>query len=170
VHVHTEVTDANDSSAPASIPVEGLTLPAANEAHQHLPPSKQCSTAADLPPYIQDLPVTLVPEDLDYLAAKGAFTLPHRHFLNICLCRYIEFVHPVLPLLKLNDTLMSIDDDTGGSGKVSLLLFFAIVYSALPFTESKHVRTAGYSSKLEARTAVYKKAKVRFNEAEKSQW
>jgi hypothetical protein len=158
-HVCDDPPAAVPSSAPASVRAEGLTTPAAEGSYHH-PTPEQYSTIANLPPYIQNLPSTLGSEDLDYLAAKGVFTLPDRYSLSICLCRYIEFVHPVLPLLNLNDTLMSMDDNTGKSGKTSLLLFFAIIYSALPFLETKHVRVAGYSSKLEARTAIYKKAKV----------
>jgi hypothetical protein len=164
--VYTEVFEANDSDAASSMPVEGPTSQAINRQYQHCVPPIQCSTVIDLPLYIQKLPITLRPEDLDHLAAKGAFTLPAKHFLIVCLCRYVEFVHPVLPFLKLNETLMAIDDERGMSGKVSLLLFFAIIYAALPFTENKHVRTVGYSTKLEARTAIYINAKVRFNGAD----
>jgi hypothetical protein len=116
--------------------------------------------ALDLPLYIQKLPATLNAEDLAYLTTKGAFVLPPQELINVCLCRYIEFVHPVLPLLNLNETLESIDDVAGKGKKISILLFFAIIYAALPFTEAKHIRVAGYTSKLDARTIIFKKAKV----------
>ena len=155
--VHNDISAPQNSGAPYSNPVESLTIPRARKS-DYL--TVRLSTAASLPLYIQALPATLGPEELVYLAWKDAFTLPSRHFLSVCLCRYIEFVHPVLPLLNLNDALVSIDDETGASGKISIILFLAIIYAALPFTEIEHVRAAGYSSKLEARTVFYKKVKV----------
>jgi hypothetical protein len=158
--LYAEAPVEKDSSPPASNPAQGFTNATADSCSHRLSSPRRSSSLIDLPLYLQDLPASIQSEDLDYLAAKGAFALPARDFLNICLCRYIEFVHPVLPLLNLNATIMSLDDATGMSGKTSILLLFAIIYAALPFVESKHVRAASYSSKLEARTAIYKKAKV----------
>ena len=119
------------------------------------------SPSGPLPAYIQPLPTNLDDEDLAYLSKKGALSMPSTSFRNVCLCRYIEFVQPVLPLLDLNETLAIISHSRADRGTISLLLFNAVMYAALAFVETKHIRRAGYTSKLAARTSFYTKAKVR---------
>ena len=117
--------------------------------------------ALSLPQYIERLPNSLSPEDVAFLSAKGAFSVPPRHILQVILCRYMEFVDPALPLLDVHATITAINDESGGSGSISILLLIAMIYAALPFVESKHVRGLGMESKLDARTQYYKKVKVR---------
>ena len=116
--------------------------------------------ALSLPRYIDRLPSSLSSEDIAFLSAKGAFAVPPRHVLQVILCRYMEFVDPALPLLDVHATVAAINDESGRSGTISILLLMAIIYAALPFVESKHVRGLGMQSKLEARTQYYKKVKV----------
>jgi hypothetical protein len=116
--------------------------------------------ALSLPQFIDRLPASLGSEDITFLSTKGAFHVPPRHVLQVILCRYVEFVHPALPLLDINPTMKTINDESGRSGRISILLLMAMIYAALPFVESKHVRGLGIESKLEARTLYYKKLKV----------
>jgi hypothetical protein len=118
--------------------------------------------ALSLPRYIDRLPSSLSQEDVAFLSAKGAFTIPPRHVLQVILCRYVEFVDPSLPLLDLHATVAAINDESGRSGTISILLLIAMIYAALPYVESKHVRGMGLQSKLEARTSYYRKVKVSY--------
>lgn len=113
-----------------------------------------------LPLYFNSLPTTLSLEDMAFLAKKGALSVPPRSFTRVILCRYVEFVHPALPLIDICSSITAINDCTGQSGKISFLLLLAMIYAALPFVELKHVRPLGFMSKLDARTSYYKKIKV----------
>lgn len=119
--------------------------------------SPKSSLMAD---YIMPLAANLSTIDLEYLSRKGALALPPVAFRNTCLCRYIEFVHPVLPLIDLNDFVTEISHGSNGGRGVSLLLLSAVIFAAVPFVETEHITSAGYASKLAARTELYKQAKV----------
>lgn len=129
-----------------------------SELHGHHEQAKKYDH--DLPRNIKRLPENLDRNFVEYLTKQGALMLPPDEFRDEVLCRYTEFVHPVLPLLDFNETIAAIDDSTGQSGTISLLLLFSMLYAALPFVEAEHVRRAGYATKLEARAAIYKKAEV----------
>jgi hypothetical protein len=117
-------------------------------------------TSPNLPPYLTPLPRSLDSETMHFLATKDTFSLPSTEFRDICLSRYIEFVHPLLPVLNLNNFLMTIERGTGEGGTISLSLFHAVLCSALSFVEEDVCTKAGYSSKREARQAFLDKTKV----------
>lgn len=117
-------------------------------------------TIPPLPAFITPLPETLDSTDLLFLSQKGALSLPHAEFRDICLSRYLEFVHPLLPLLDSRDFLTILQRGTGEGTTISLLLFNAVMCAGLAFVEKVHIVLAGYSSKKSARMAFFKKAKV----------
>ena len=155
--------DCQGSGTRASCPADKTNIRSRDGLSGHSNgtiPETISATINDLPDYVQPLSDGLDEDDLTYLLKKGVLSLPKEDFRNVCLCRYVEFVHPVLPLLELNETLTIIGTSNGQNGKISLLLLNVIIYAALPFVESKHIRSAGYASKLAARTVFYKKSKV----------
>lgn len=98
--------------------------------------------------------------DIDYLFAKGALSLPDIHVRNALLRSYLEFVHPYMPLIEIQDVLQIIDDGTGASGRISLLLFQAIMFAGTAFVDMEFLRSAGYSNRKSARKAFFQKARV----------
>jgi len=60
-------------------------------------------TRGYLPDYIRGLPQRLQHEDIDYLAAKRALTIPDVELRNQLLKSYIHYVHPYMPLLDLDE-------------------------------------------------------------------
>ncbi|KIW98272.1 uncharacterized protein Z519_01856 [Cladophialophora bantiana CBS 173.52] len=110
---------------------------------------------------VRPLPASLRKVDIDFLSHKGALTLPTPAFRDVCLSRYIEFVHTVLPVLDLGEFLRSLlKSPSVTSQGASLLLLTAVIFAAIPFVEVEQVRAAGYPSKLAARAALQEKAEA----------
>ena len=98
--------------------------------------------------------------DIDYLFAKGALSLPETSVRNALMKAYIEYVHPYMPLVEMHELLAIIDDATGQSGKVSLLLFQSIMFAGTAFVDMEFLRNAGYTNRKAARKAFFQKARV----------
>jgi hypothetical protein len=73
---------------------------------------------------------------------------------------YVEFVHPYMPLLDLHDFLTVIDKQDGSNGKVSLILFQAVMFAGSAFVDMQHLRNAGYATRKEARKDFFQKTRV----------
>lgn len=116
--------------------------------------------AAELPLFIKPLPAKIGPDEVAYLEKKGALTVPKGTLRSEMLRAYIEFVHPYMPLLDLHDFLMMIDRADGSLGKVSLILFQAVMFAGSAFIDMHHLRTAGYSTRKEARKDFFQKTRV----------
>lgn len=113
-----------------------------------------------LPLYLKPLPPRMTSVDIDYLFAKGALSLPETSVRNALLRAYIEYVHPYMPLVELHELLGMINDASGKSGKVSLLLFQAIMFAGTAFVDMEFLRKAGYTNRKAARKAFFQKARV----------
>lgn len=113
-----------------------------------------------LPPYLKPLPQRMTSVDIDYLFAKGALSLPDVPIRNALLRAYIEYVHPYMPLMEVHEVLRMIQDGTGASGRLSLLLFQAIMFAGTAFVDMDFLRKAGYSNRKAARKAFFQKARV----------
>lgn len=98
--------------------------------------------------------------DIDYLFAKGALSLPEDSVRNALLQSYLEYVHPYMPLIEVHELLQIINDGTGETGRISLLLFQAIMFAGTAFVDMEHLRAAGYSNRKAARKAFFQKARV----------
>lgn len=116
-----------------------------------------------LPDYLKPLPQRMTSVDIDYLFAKGALSLPEDNVRNALLRSYLEYVHPYMPLLELHDLLQIINDGTGASGRIGLLLFQAIMFAGTAFVDVEYLRAAGYSNRKAARKAFFQKARVLYD-------
>lgn len=113
-----------------------------------------------LPAYLKPLPSRLMREDVQYLHVKGALTIPEKEFRNELIRSYIEWVYPFMPLIDLFEFLTIMNDPTGESGRISLILFQAIMFTGTAFVDMAHLKAAGYKSRKEARKAFYMRARV----------
>ena len=125
--------------------------------------SSQQSSPAELPRFIKPLPSKIGPEEVSYLAKKGALTVPNGMLRSEMLRAYIEFVHPYMPLLDLHDFLGVIDRSDGSNGKVSLILFQAVMFAGSAFIDMQYLRSAGYATRKEARKAFFQRTRVSAN-------
>lgn len=113
-----------------------------------------------LPEYIKPLPSRMTSVDIDYLFAKGALSLPDVPVRNALLRAYIEYVHPYMPLIEMNEVVQIIDEGNGETGRISLLLFQAIMFAGTAFVDMEYLRNGGYSNRKAARKAFFQKARV----------
>lgn len=113
-----------------------------------------------LPGYLKPLPQRMTSVDIDYLFAKGALSLPENHVRNALLKSYIEYVHPYMPLVEIHELLQMINDNTGEGGRISLLLFQAIMFAGTAFVDMEYLRSAGFSNRKAARKAFFQKTRV----------
>ncbi|CAO2650742.1 Nn.00g020340.m01.CDS01 [Neocucurbitaria sp. VM-36] len=123
----------------------------------------QKSTSAELPRFIKPLPAKIGPEEICYLEKKGALTVPKGILRSEMLRAYVEFVHPYMPLLDLHDFLTVIDRPDGSKGKVSLILFQAVMFAGSAFVDMQHLRTAGYATRKEARKDFFQKTRILYD-------
>ena len=65
-----------------------------------------------------------------------------------------------MPLIETYELLHIIDEGTGESGRISLLLFQAIMFAGTAFVDMDYLRSAGYSNRKAARKAFFQKARV----------
>ena len=118
------------------------------------------SNAPQLPPFLRPLPSKIAPEDVSYLQAKGALTLPAVPLQNALLQAYVEYVHPYMPLMDLHPFLNIVNSRNGFNGQMSLLLYHAVLFSSTAFVDMKRLREAGYTSRKAARKAFFQKTRV----------
>jgi hypothetical protein len=116
-------------------------------------------TRGFLPDYIRGLPQRLQRDDIDYLAAKGALTIPDVDLRNELLKAYVHYVHPYMPLLDLDDFLQTIARNDG-IHRMSLLLFQAAMFAGTAFVGIEHLRHAGYANRKVARKVFFQRARV----------
>ncbi|OBT63629.1 hypothetical protein VE03_07326 [Pseudogymnoascus sp. 23342-1-I1] len=116
-----------------------------------------------LPAYIQPLPTCMESEDMMHLWKKGATVIPETAFRNELLRSYIEFVHPYMPLLDVHEFLRIVDEGTGENGRVSLLLFQAVMFAGVAFADRSYLTAAGYPTRRSARKAFYLKTRALYD-------
>jgi hypothetical protein len=123
--------------------------------HQHpSPPGK-----APLPAFIAPLPIRMPNEDLDFLALKGAFTVPEPELCAEILRGYIFCVHPFLPLLDLKPFVNAVLNERE-DGNISLLLFQAVMFAGLSSLELHVVHRLGFESAKQAREVFFTRVKL----------
>ncbi|KAL1861882.1 hypothetical protein Plec18167_001333 [Paecilomyces lecythidis] len=115
-----------------------------------------------LPDYIRGLPQRLMSEDIDYLAAKGALTIPELGLRNELLKSYIHYVHAYMPLLDLEEFLHIIARNDG-IHRMSLLLFQAVMFAGTAFIDLKHLQAAGFQSRKAARKVFFQRARLLYD-------
>lgn len=86
--------------------------------------------------------------------------MPDPGFRNELLRSYVEFVHPYMPLLDLQDFVSIVDQTDESVGRISLILFQAVMFAGSAFVDMSHLRKAGYSTRKEARKDFFQKARV----------
>jgi hypothetical protein len=127
---------------------------------QQRPQSARQLTNGLLPAYIRPLNARIPIEDVGHLWKKGALTIPDVPFRDALLTAYIEYVHPYMPLIELREFLSIVEEGTGESGRISLLLFQAVMFTGVAFVDMSHLTAAGYATRKDARKAFYLKSRV----------
>lgn len=111
-----------------------------------------------LPKYVAPIPNRILAEDIDYLHRKGAFLIPELHLRNELLRCYVQYVHPYMPLLELEELLTAVGK-SDGSSTISLLLFQAVMFAGTAYIDMRYLTAQGYDSRKAARKAFFQRAK-----------
>ncbi|KAJ5599989.1 transcriptional regulator family: Fungal Specific TF [Penicillium hetheringtonii] len=152
---------APNPAVPSSMPLANATL----QIQQLLDPnfgSPRATASCYLPDYIRGLPGRLQKEDIDYLAAKGALSVPDVTLRNELLKAYIHYVHTYMPLLDLEEFLQTIVQNDG-IHRISLLLFQAVMFAGMAFVDIKHLQAAGYQTRKVARKIFFQRARLLYD-------
>ncbi|KAH8887405.1 hypothetical protein GQ53DRAFT_784348 [Thozetella sp. PMI_491] len=118
---------------------------------------------SQLPLFIKPLPFKIVAEDVKYLHAKGALSLPTLELQNALLKAYVEYVHPYMPLLELHDFLSTVHHTDGLAGQISLFLYQAVMFAATAFVDLKHLRDAGFATRKAARKTFFQRTRLLYD-------
>lgn len=113
-----------------------------------------------LPKYIKSLPPHLGFDDHAYLSAKGALTIPNEDVVDQIIHSYVQWHHPIMPIVDVEALQKSVVSDGVTGGKISLLILQAILYAGSAHVDLIWLRRAGYADRREARKAFYSKTRV----------
>ncbi|KAH8700911.1 fungal-specific transcription factor domain-containing protein, partial [Talaromyces proteolyticus] len=116
-----------------------------------------------LPAYIQPFPSDWPPYDVEFLKRKGAFTLPSDELRNALIDSYISWVHSSCPVIELHELLSQVLHCDGSKGRVSLMVLYAVMFSAVAFVPFKFLRRAGYAVRQSARELFYFRVKLLYD-------
>ena len=152
--LHRRLSVTSQANSLSMLPFTPFTATTRPSFFGSIPPKRN---AADLPLFIKPLPARIGPDEVAYLEKKGALTVPNGTLRSEMLRAYIEFVHPYMPILDLHDFVMAIDRP---DGKVSLILFQAVMFAGSAFIDMHHLRSAGYATRKEARKDFFQKTRV----------
>ncbi|EXJ80738.1 hypothetical protein A1O3_07022 [Capronia epimyces CBS 606.96] len=125
-------------------------------------PPKPIGPEVILPQYIQPVPLKIAAEDFEYLHKKGAFIIPDAGFRNELLRCYVQYVHPYLPLIDLQDFLGAIEKDQP-TDTVSLLLFQAVMFAGTAYVDMRYLIGQGYATRKAARKAFFQRIKLLYD-------
>ncbi len=112
-----------------------------------------------LPAYLKPFPQHLTADEIHILVRKSALFIPENAFRNQLLGTYIEHVHPYMPLIDIHEFLRIIDGN-GQSGRMSLMLFQAVMFAGTAFIEVDHLYAAGFANRREAQMKFYQRCRV----------
>lgn len=120
---------------------------------------KEPNLYGQLPAFFKPLPTKVAVEEVRYLQSKGALSVPSVPLQNALLQAYVEYVHPYMPL-ELFPLLNAVNAGDGRVGKVSLLMYQAVMFAATAFVDIEALLEAGYATRKAARKAFFQKTRA----------
>jgi hypothetical protein len=113
-----------------------------------------------LPAWVKPLPERINPDDAEFLARKGAMSVHDNKFRNELLKCFIRWVYPWSPVVNLDHVVRTISGGKTTTNKMSLLLFQAMMFAGAGFADLAILRSAGFSSRKDARKHFFNRCKV----------
>ncbi|UPK96888.1 hypothetical protein LCI18_007823 [Fusarium solani-melongenae] len=105
----------------------------------------------------------MAPDDLVFLRSKGALTIPDTDQQDALIWAYLEHVHPLLPLINVEDFIQSITEGNDTQSQASLLFFQAIMFAGSAYVELSVLKKAGFKSRKEALKAFYRRVRILYD-------
>jgi len=103
-------------------------------------------TGVDLPRFIKPLPAHVGRTELEYLHYQDAFTFPNQRMQDRLFQCYVDFVHAEFPVVEVHEVIAMLEEGGRNNGKISLLLYWAMIFAASAFLECSEIRNLGYGS------------------------
>lgn len=150
--MHSDILQGLDLDAPAGLSFH--QLPTINDTL----PDHPTQFDKDWPQYLRPLPANIFPADYQYLKSKGALTIPGAPLRDALLHSFTFFVYPFLPAIDIGQVIARIQRNTGN--RISLLLFQAIMHSAIPFVDTAILHNHGYKSKRQASQVFFRRVEL----------
>ncbi|OCK78238.1 hypothetical protein K432DRAFT_357177 [Lepidopterella palustris CBS 459.81] len=150
-----EMSEENGSSSAAA---PDLSIAHNGHSASSTPPSLD-QQAHRYPRYIRPLPAHIGSEDIDYLAKKDALTIPSDELRGLLLRHYVQYVHPFMPILDLEDFLIRIARDDPAK-PISFLLFQAVMFVSVAFVPIESLHEAGFTSRKAARKIFFQRVRL----------
>lgn len=125
-------------------------------------PASADSQGQSLPCYVHCLPAHLKPIDLEYLAKKGALTMPDDELQCELFRKYIQYVHPFMPILDLA-TFLSPIVRRDGTSQVSLLVLQAVMFTSVALVDLDYLTARGYSNRRSARREFFERVRLLYD-------
>ena len=145
------------------IPSAEYLTPSESAADEPDPNSSTYGDTRTLPHFVRPVGDNISPQDLVFLWHKGALSTPDLHLRNALVQCFVEFVHPIVPVVDLKEFLLAVGSPLNiDAPKTSILLFQAVMFSAAAFVDINILRKSGFASRIEARKLFYERAKVSF--------
>jgi hypothetical protein len=113
-----------------------------------------------IPSWVKPLPERISPDDMEFLARKGALSTHDEAFRNELLKCFVRWVYPWSPVVNLDHVVKNFSGNNSGTGKLSLLLFQAMMFAGAGFADLAILRSAGFNSRKEARKHFFHRCKV----------
>ncbi|KAF7714750.1 Cutinase transcription factor 1 beta [Penicillium ucsense] len=116
----------------------------------------------DEPRFLKPLPDRIAPEDLEFLRFRGALSIPETGLRNALLRSYVQWVHSFMPVINLQEFLRCVAENDP-AGRISVLLFQAVMFVGTAFVDLQHLQDAGYSTRKSARESFYMRLKLLYS-------
>ncbi|KAM6529435.1 hypothetical protein FALCPG4_007571 [Fusarium falciforme] len=155
-HIQADIQAENAMPSPPS-----LTGPGPTSSGFSPPWSSQ--QLQGLPSYFSPLPSHLKPIDIEYLRNKGALTVPDDELQRELFQKYIQYVHPFMPILDLPSLLAPIARGKG-SGHTSLLVFQAVMFTSAAFIDMDYYIARGQSDRKSVRKMYFERARLLYDQ------
>ncbi|KAJ5856771.1 hypothetical protein N7455_007665 [Penicillium solitum] len=114
------------------------------------------------PDFIKRGPAHLESHEMQYLRVKGAFLMPNEEFRRELLRAFIQRVYYVFPILNIFEFLSAIVSDDGRHS-ISLLLFQAVMLSAIPYARLDRLVAEGFCSREQAQEVFLQRVMALYN-------
>lgn len=105
----------------------------------------------------------LKPEDLLFLRAKGALTIPNGEVCDELIRAFFHHAYPFIPIVNAADFLGRYLQH--GCASINLLLLWAIFLAAANFVEPHVLAMAGYKSRKAMKREMYQRTKALYDNA-----
>lgn len=123
-------------------------------------PRRKYVDGSSLPRFIKRLPCRLQSQEIKSLRTKGALIVPKPQILWPLIEAYIDHVHPYMPVIDIQQLLITIFQKNA-HGRLSLFLLQAILFAGAHFIAENLLVIAGYRDRDTARRIFFQRAKVR---------